>query len=146
MNRPLRRKERGFRRLTFGVSLVLLCAGLVLTAHDSYRVAELYSAQTREEACHRYSTEAKQSECERVSIDEYLSRPFSFVFNALITFTLVTLHRDSAFFVNVLSFVATHMLTVTLCLGLAVSLIFAALPWVVFYSVRWIARGFTSAA
>jgi hypothetical protein len=145
MSRPLRGQERGYRRLTVGVSLVLLCVGLALTARDSYRVVELYSAQTREETCRRYSTESKQLECERVSIDEYLSRPFSFVFDAITTFTVATFHRESTFFVDLLGFAAGHILAFTVCLGIVVSLILAAVPWVVFYSVRWIARGFAGA-
>jgi len=115
MSRPLRGQERGYRRLTVGVSLVLLCAGLALTARDSYRVVELYSAQTREETCRRYSTESKQLECERGSIDEYLSRPFSFVFDVITTFTVATFHQESTFFVDLLAFAAGHILAFTVC-------------------------------
>lgn len=145
-----RGRERGYRRLTVGVSLVLLCAGLALTARDSYRVVELYNAQTGEAACREYNarrptTETPQ-ECEPVALDDYLSRPFSRVFTVLVTVATGTFLRESGFVFNVAGFMATHILAFTVALGIAVSLILAAVPWVVFYSVRWIASGFDGAA
>src|ERR1700730_6372120 len=89
MSRPLHGQERGYRRLTVGVSLVLLCAGLALTARDSYRVVELYNARTSEAACREYNARRPATEtpeeCEGLVIDDYLSRPFSRVINVLVT-------------------------------------------------------------
>ena len=149
MSRPLRGQERGYRRLTVGVSLVLLCAGLALTARDSYRVMELYGAQTVEATCREYNarrpTTETQEECERVVTDDYLSRPFSRVFHVLITVAMGTFLRESVFVFTVAGFMAAHILAFTAGFGLAVSLLLAAIPWVVFYSVRWIVRGFAGA-
>lgn len=146
MSRPLRDQERGYRRLTVGVSLVLLCVGLALTARDSYRVMELYNAQAGEAACREYNARrpatAAPEECERVATDAYLSRPFSLVFEAMATFAVATLHRESTFFLGLLGFAGGHILTLTIALGIAVSLILAVVPWAAFYSVRWVARGF----
>jgi hypothetical protein len=150
MSRPLRGQELGYRRLTVGVSLVLLCAGLALTARDSYRVVELYNARTSEAACREYNARRPATEtpdeCERVVADDYLSRPFSQVFHVLLTVAMGTFLRESVFVFDVASFMATHILAFTVALGIAVSLLLAAVPWVVFYSVRWIARGFDVAA
>src|SRR6266581_1450117 len=108
MKRPPSQKERGFCRLTVGVSLVLLCAGLALTARDSYRVVELYNAQTSETACREYNarhpTTETQQECERVVTDDYLSRPFSRVFHGLVTVAMGTFLRESVFVFNVVGF------------------------------------------
>jgi len=149
MSRPLRGQERGYRRLTVGVSLVLLCAGLALAARDSYRVVELYNAQTSEAACREYNARRPATEtpeeCERVVPDDYLSRPFSRVFHVLMTVAMGTFLRENVFVFNVAGFMAAHILAVTAGFGLAVSLVLAAVPWVVFYSIRWIVRGFNGA-
>ena len=145
MSRPLRGQERGYRRLTVGVSLVLLCAGLALTARDTYRVMEYQNDAALVAACREHAaSESKRMECGG-GPDPALSRPFSAVFDVLLTLAMWGFYPDTTALVGVAS-MGDHLLALTIALGIAVSLILAAVPWVVFYSVRWVARGFDGAA
>ena len=140
MSRTSYSKERGYRRLTAGVSLVLLCAGLAIAAHDVYRVIEYQNEATIAAECFRDAglDQKKREACSSPNL--YSSRAFSIAFEALVTLTWWGSSADTM--VRVVGAIVDHVFAVTLWLGLIVTLALAALPWAVFYSVRWIARGF----
>jgi hypothetical protein len=109
-------KERGFRMLTLGVSLVLLIGGLALTGYDIRRFTI-------------------------ASVDDYMPRHVSFAFDVLLTVGQASLSQQTLIDVLAVILGPRFFLTFTICLGLAGSLVFAAIPWAVFYFGRWISRG-----
>lgn len=139
-------RERGFRRLALGASLVLLCAGLALTAHDIYPILEYRNTLTEEEDCRRWhgSDQKKaMAECSDIYREKRgnpLPSRVSLALDTLLTIGEATLSHDTLF--AVFSAIFHRLLAFTVCLGLAVSLILATIPWAVFYFARWIARGF----
>lgn len=137
-------RERGFRRLTLAVSLVLLCTGLALTAYDIYRFIEFRNAQIHQLACltGAGSDQKAKAECEHVSIDDYMPRHVSFGLDVLLTIAEACLSQERLISVLAFFFGPRFFLTFTICLGLAMSLVLATLPWAIFYFARWIARGF----
>jgi len=149
MSRPLRGQERGYRRLTVGVSLVLLCVGLALMARDVYQMMEYKNELATLEACYNRagSDQKAKNECGTMGIDSLPGHHVSFAFDMLITISQATLPHDA--FINVLTFTAGRpgypFFGFIISIDLAVGLVLAAVPWVVFYSVRWVARGFAGA-
>lgn len=146
MKRPSSQKERGFCRLTLGLSFAFLCAGLFLTAHDIYRMMEYKNALTSVEGCRSRagSDQKAKSECGNIIEIPLPGRHVSFAFGVLVTISQAILSYDTL--IDVLEFtegrVRYPFFGFTVCVDLALSLLFAALPWVVFYIARWVARGF----
>ncbi len=137
-------RERGFRRLTLGVSLVLLCAGLALTARDVYRMMEYRNTLTIEEECRSRAGSDQKTKDECGSTNATFPSHVLFAFGALVTISQAALSYNT--FINVLDVTTGRpgypFFGFIMSLDLAVSLVLAALPWAIFYFVRWIARGF----
>jgi|SRR6266851_3627492 len=141
---PTMSRERGFRRLTLGVSLVLLCAGLALTARDVYRMMEYRNTLTIEEECRSRAGSDQKAKDECGSTNATFPSHVLFAIGALVTISQAALSYNT--FINVLDVTTGRpgypFFGFIMSLDLAVSLVLAALPWAIFYFVRWIARGF----
>jgi hypothetical protein len=133
-------KERGFRRLTLGLSLVLLLGGLALTGYDIRRFIDFRNAQSLDAAClsRAGSGPTAKTECVIASVDDYMPRHVSFAFDVLLAVGQASLSQKTLIDVLAVVLGPRFFLTFTICLGLAGSLVFAAIPWAVFYFGRWI--------
>ncbi len=136
-------RERSLRRLTLGVSLVLLIGGLTLTGYDIHRFIDFRNAQSLETAClSRVGSRPKaKTECTIASIYDYMPRHVSFAFDVLLTIGQASLSQQTLIDVLAVILGTRFFLTFTMWLGLAGSLVLAAIPWAVFYFGRWISRG-----
>lgn len=115
------RLERGFRRITMVVSLVLLTASLAFAGWQVYRVADSQEQSRRAAAIAEY----RQTHPGGKSLDElfpYLRQPERVIYPAWFYWNPITIAM----------------------IGLAMSSILAAIPWGIFYLVRWISRGFSN--
>lgn len=111
--------ERGFRRATLAVSVAAFCAGLGLTAYDPYATVEFTSALKRLRS-QRYSKPPSTT-----------NEPKSGHIGGT-TLTLEDFDREPE--------PPKPLLVLVSCVILSVGS--AAVPWSLFYFVRWIVRGF----
>jgi hypothetical protein len=140
------RRERGFRRLALAISLLALCAGLAVTAHQGYR-ARLYlverdefsecmrelappTASTRQ---HGEAWDRCRASIEDVPAPTIPRAAFGAIAGALKAFPALD---------QIFDWSVTHFGAFTVAVCLALTGLLVALPWAVFYFARWIARGF----
>lgn len=114
--------ERGFRRLTIVVSITVLCVSLLPTPFLAYT---LWLENRYDQSGNR---------CPGECSTDGTAHAIDLLVGVLQIFGVPLSSRD---FVS-----SASVIGVLFVVNLAVSLVLAAIPWGVFYLLRWIAHGF----
>jgi hypothetical protein len=145
-------REHGFRRLTFGVSLLALCAGLALTIHTWYRTQLYLAASVEQQQCMARLTPAQRAsevweECHGITE----ARPLPPLVRAALGLTSESMRirwalNVGGFFDRAVDAVSETVFdrlgAFAVILGILLTCGLVVLPWAAFYFLRWIVGGF----
>ncbi len=129
--------ETGFRRITLSISLATLVAGVTVTVYDTYETVQYVSATKLFLECAK--DEDKLPSSQRTGSCLYVLRAEPKHLTALLPITSWLPqswdeHMHSASY---------PLALLPLIVGILASAGFGAIPWGVFYLVRWIVQGFS---
>lgn len=145
-------RERGFRRLTLGVSLLALCAGLALTVQQFYQTRLFLANRVEWKQCFdAFAPPPSPSLGHQIEAikrcGEYTEEvPLPAVPYAGMRVAANTLKVFPALDPIILSHIADRFTGFALALSLTLTGFLVALLWAVFYFARWVARGFDAQA
>lgn len=145
--------ERGLRRITLTISLAALIAGLLVTGYDTYRIVQHVSAMQEygaclreaesfpdkpDKACNLMDRNSKELGCYYILNNSAANRLWPTHLGYVLQFTIVwapSLATNGEYELYT-------MALLPLIIGVLLSTGLAAIPWGVFYLVRWIVYGF----
>jgi len=149
--------ERGFRRLVMTISLAAASAGLLVTGYNTYKTVQYVSANKKNAAC---ITEAQSkakswTDVEEADVLKQIKEDNPHLSDESVRLLLEMSRSKSrdcrlpkpeypttVLYEVPLNAEAYYAGLVPLIWGILVSTGLAAIPWGVFYLVRWIAHGF----